>query len=181
MTYNIQYHFNNGEPLPPQDHLEQAKEEGYSIKKFDYNLSPKQDQYFSLYRKDEYGHLRKFPYKEDKVCIQFPNGIIAFYKLNKFERFELHRKEGPAFIHFGMFWWMIENKFHREDGPAYLDAVWRHPEFEMPGKFHYFEVWNRQDSWHREDGPAIIDVNGYHFYENHKYIKMEHYVYPPKP
>ena len=67
--------------------------------------------------------------------------------------------------------WLLNGKFHREDGPAieYADG---HKHWYLNGKLHREDgpaieghdgskAWYRNDKRHREDGPAVEYVNGY--------------------
>ncbi len=66
--------------------------------------------------------------------------------------------------------WLLDDKFHREDGPAFEGAdgikIWyingqRHrvngPAIELANGAKY---WYQNDALHREDGPAIEFANG---------------------
>ena len=61
---------------------------------------------------------------------------------------KLHREDGPA-VEYGDGYkaWFINDKRHREDGPAFEDA-------------NGDKCWFINDKRHREDGPAIEDANG---------------------
>jgi len=61
---------------------------------------------------------------------------------------KIHREDGPAIIWAsGAKSWWINDKFHREDGPA---VIWANGTQE----------WWINDKRHREDGPAILWANG---------------------
>ena len=61
---------------------------------------------------------------------------------------KLHREDGPAIIRAdGSQSWCLNDKLHREDGPAIISA-------------NGTEIWCLNDKLHREDGPAIISANG---------------------
>ena len=71
------------------------------------------------------------------------NGTIT-YKLNN----KLHREDGPAieYLNGDKEWW-INGNLHREDGPA---IEW----------YDGDEFWYKNGKSHREDGPAIEYLNG---------------------
>jgi hypothetical protein len=59
-----------------------------------------------------------------------------------------HREDGPAFEYpNGTKIWFLHGKQHREDGPAFEHA-------------NGDKVWYLNDMWHREDGPAFERANG---------------------
>ena len=61
---------------------------------------------------------------------------------------KLHREDGPAVEYTnGIKEWWLNGKYHREDGPAL--------EYANGDKF-----WYLNGKWHREDGPAIEWVDG---------------------
>ena len=83
---------------------------------------------------------------------------IQYWHIND----KLHREDGPARIYpDGSEEWYINDVLHREDGPAVID------EGESPNK-----VWYIHGKIHRLDGPAVIwEVSG----ERQWYING-HYV-----
>jgi len=61
---------------------------------------------------------------------------------------KLHREDGPAVEWAdGSKWWYLNDKLHREDGPAIEYA-------------HGTKEWYLNDKFHREDGPAIEYAHG---------------------
>ena len=59
-----------------------------------------------------------------------------------------HREDGPAIEYAnGDKYWFLNGKYHREDGPAidYADGT---------------KYWFLNDKYHREDGPAVEWANG---------------------
>ena len=61
---------------------------------------------------------------------------------------KLHREDGPAVeLADGSRAWYLNGKFHREDGPA----------IEYPDGSKY---WYLNDEFHREDGPAVERADG---------------------
>ena len=67
------------------------------------------------------------------------SGIERWFKDGKF-----HREDGPAFINkeWGIETWYKEGRFHREGGPAYRN--------------NHEELWAKNGDLHREDGPAKL-------------------------
>ena len=77
----------------------------------------------------------------------YPNGNKRWYLNDK-----LHREDGPAIeLANGDKFWYLNDKLHREDGPAV--------ELANGDKF-----WCKNDKMHREDGPAIEQANGAKFW-----------------
>ena len=67
--------------------------------------------------------------------------------------------------------WLLNGKFHREDGPALEDAA-GYKAWCLNGEYHRVDgpavewvdgskEWYLNDQRHREDGPAIEDPTGY--------------------
>ena len=77
------------------------------------------------------------------VCTTGANGTKYWYINDK-----LHREDGPA-VEFanGTKYWYINDKCHREDGPAIEGA-------------NGTKFWYINGKRHREDGPAIEYANG---------------------
>ena len=61
-------------------------------------------------------------------------------------------------------WYDSNNKYHREDGPAYEGVSGT-------------KYWFKHGKWHREDGPAIEVANGGKFYylEDINYSEKEYW------
>jgi len=77
---------------------------------------------------------------------------------------KLHREDGPAVEDAdGTNYWYLNGKLHREDGPAVEDADGT-------------KCWYLNDKFHREDGPAIEYANGSKcWYLNDRYLtEAEH-------
>ena len=73
----------------------------------------------------------------------YDNGNKEWYLNNK-----LHREDGPALEYAdGYKAWFLNGKYHREDGPAieYADGTTK---------------WCLNGKYHRVDGPAIEYING---------------------
>ena len=77
--------------------------------------------------------------------------------------------------------WMVDGKYHREDGPA-VESDGGDKEWFFHGKLHREDgpaiewedgtkKWFINDNLHREDGPAIEGRNGYKSW----YLQGEHY------
>jgi hypothetical protein len=75
---------------------------------------------------------------------------------------KLHREDGPAIIRpDGNKSWFLNGKRHMEDGPAYIDS-------------NGTQEWYLNGNLHREDGPAIIWPDGrQEWYLNGKEITKE--------
>ena len=84
----------------------------------------------------------------------YKNGDIYWYINDRF-----HREDGPAIEYAnGNKSWYLNGKLHREDGPAIEDAD-GHKSWYLNGKLH------------REDGPAVEFADGRtYYYINGKYI-----------
>ena len=87
----------------------------------------------------------------------YPNGSKYWYLNNKW-----HREDGPAVaLADGSKYWYLNDKLHREDGPAveYADGD---------------KEWHLNGKWHREDGPAVEFTNGdKYWYLNGKGVTEE--------
>ena len=77
---------------------------------------------------------------------------------------KLHREDGPAMEYAdGTKYWHINGELHREDGPAveYADGTKR---------------WYLKGNLHREDGPAIERANGTkYWYLNGKHLSEQEF------
>jgi len=83
-----------------------------------------------------------------EYTVQVYEGKIKWYLNDK-----LHREDGPAieYVEIGHRYWYLNGKKHREDGPAVEESN-GHKEWWINNKFH------------REDGPAIEYANGDKFW-----------------
>ena len=109
------------------------------------------------YSRDEFGDTifnkngsPKIIYKGNRfVFMRKRNGLVkgngrkCWYKNDR-----IHREDGPAIIDAkGNKFWYKNDKLHREDGPA-IEKINGDREWFIDGK------------WHREDGPAVIESDG---------------------
>jgi hypothetical protein len=91
-------------------------------------------------------------------CITDTNGNKYWYLNDK-----LHREDGPAVeIADGSKRWCLNGETHREDGPAIMWADGT-------------KKWYINGNQHRLDGPAIISSHGYNEWYNEWYIN-DHFV-----
>ena len=81
---------------------------------------------------------------KNKVIKTIGSNRTIYYKLNN----KLHREDGPAieYADGGKEWW-INGKLHREDGPAIEDV-------------NGTKLWYKNNKLHREEGPAIEYPSG---------------------
>jgi hypothetical protein len=94
------------------------------------------------------------------------NGTKSWYLDNK-----LHREDGPAIEYSnGSKFWYLNGKRHREDGPA---IEWSNGAKE----------WYLDGKLHREDGPAIEYSNGdkYWFLNDKELTEQQHKAATSKP
>tara|TARA_R110000868_G_scaffold99024_4_gene272650 strand:- start:11312 stop:11641 length:330 start_codon:yes stop_codon:yes gene_type:complete len=78
------------------------------------------------------------------ICIINSYGDKTYYLNNKF-----HREDGPAIeYHDGIKLWYLNGELHREDGPAFDNSIGT-------------KKWFLNDILHREDGPAIEWSDGF--------------------
>jgi hypothetical protein len=89
----------------------------------------------------------------------YANGNKCWYLNDK-----LHREDGPAIEYVGGYKsWYLYGKRHREDGPA-IES------------FNGYKYWYLNDQLHREDGPAIeyADGNKHWYLEGVNYTEFQH-------
>ena len=82
---------------------------------------------------------------------------------------KLHREDGPAIEYAdGSKYWYLNDKLHREDGPAveYADGS---------------KEWYLNDDLHREDGPAVEYADGKEWYLNGEQLSETQFNARPKP
>ena len=103
-------------------------------------------------------------YKEYTVKV-YTNGSKSWHLNDK-----LHREDGPAVERAdGTKLWYLNDKLHREDGPAV--------EYAKGDK-----LWYLNDKLHREDGPAIEYNNGRkYWYLNDESYTEEEYLKKTSP
>ena len=95
----------------------------------------------------------------------YPNGSKSWYLNDK-----LHREDGPAIEYAdGNKFWFLNGKYHREDGPA-LECA------------NGDKCWYLNGKRHREDGPAIERANGSkYWYLNGKEVTQEEHKRQTSP
>ena len=91
------------------------------------------------------------------ICKTNANGDKHWWLNNK-----RHREDGPAVEYAGGFkYWYLNGNLHREDGPAVEHTSG-------------FKEWYLNGNLHREDGPAVEWVNGdKEWFLNDKHLSKE--------
>jgi uncharacterized protein YodC (DUF2158 family) len=88
------------------------------------------------------------------------NGTKYWYLNDKF-----HREDGPAIEYLGGDkWWFINDRLHREDGPA-IEFASGHKEWWLNNKQisqNQFEQLNLNSKSHRDDGAILVKENIMH-------------------